>query len=69
MIIDSKFIKEKAFEYGAAVCGIAGVERFKEEDPKKNPVSICPKAKSVIGFGFYIPSGFYRAMEKDGGIL
>ncbi len=64
MNIDSKFIKEKALEYGAAVCGIAGIERFKDEDPKKNPVSICPKAKSVIGFGFYIPSGFYRAMEN-----
>lgn len=64
MILNSEYIKEKALEYGAAVCGIAGIERFKDEIPQKNPKSICPKAKSVIGFGFYVPSGFYRAMEN-----
>lgn len=63
MTITSEFIKEKAIEYGAAVCGIGGIERFSDEEPMKNPKSVCPKAKSVIGFGFYVPSGFYRSME------
>lgn len=64
MTVNSKYIKEKAREYGAAVCGISGIERFKDEPMIKNPLSVCPKAKSVIGFGFYVPSGFYRAMEN-----
>ena len=64
MVIDSKYIKEMAIKYGAAVCGIAGIDRFSDEIPKRNPKSVCPKAKSVIGFGFYVPSGLYRAMEN-----
>ena len=64
MSFDAKYIKEKAIEYGAAVCGIASVERFKNERPECNPASISPYAKSVIGIGFYVPSGFYRAMEN-----
>lgn len=64
MSFDSKYIKEKAIEYGAAVCGIASIDRFEGEVPERNPKSVCPKAKSVIGFGFYVPSGFYRAMEN-----
>lgn len=63
-MIKSEFIKQKAYEYGAAVCGIAGIDRFKDEAAERNPKSVCPKAKSVIGFGFYVPSGFYRAMEN-----
>ncbi|MGN0180352.1 MAG: 4Fe-4S binding protein [Monoglobaceae bacterium] len=62
--VNSKYIKEKAYEYGAAVCGIAEIDRFADEIPLRNPKSICPKAKSVIGFGFYVPSGLYRAMEN-----
>ena len=53
-----------AIKYGAAVCGIAGIDRFSDEIPERNPKSVCPKAKSVIGFGFYVPSGLYRAMEN-----
>lgn len=64
MVIDSKYIKEMAIKYGAAVCGIAGIDRFSDEIPERNPRSVCPKAKSVIGFGFYVPSGLYRAMEN-----
>jgi len=65
MLINSEFIKEKALEYGAAVCGISGIDRFENEPPIRNPKSVCPKAKSVIGFGFYVPIGFYRAMENQ----
>lgn len=64
MQINAEYIKQKAIEYGAAVCGISSVERFKNERPECNPASISPYAKSVIGFGFYVPSGFYRAMEN-----
>ena len=64
MELNSKIIKEKALEYGAAVCGIAGIDRFNDQPLAKSPKAICPAAKSVIGFGFYVPSGFYRAMEN-----
>ena len=64
MSVNAEYIKQKALEYGAAVCGVASVERFKDERPECNPASISPFAKSVIGFGFYVPSGFYRAMEN-----
>ena len=59
MAVDSRVIKEKAHEYGTAVCGIASIARFKDEQPVQNPVSVCPKAKSVIGFVFYVSIGFY----------
>lgn len=64
MVIDSKYIKEKAIEYGAAVCGIASIDRFSDQPLQKSPSAICPAAKSVIGFGFYVPSGLYRTMES-----
>lgn len=64
MSLTAELIKKKAYEYGAAVCGIASIERFNGERPECNPASISPYAKSVIGFGFYVPSGLYRAMEN-----
>lgn len=57
-------IKRKAEELGAAVCGIGDPELFREEDPQRNPFSILPKAKSIIGFGIRVPRGLYRAMEE-----
>lgn len=63
--MNAEYIKSKAIEYGAAVCGIGGIERFKNICPECNPISVLPWAKSVIGFGFYVPSGFYRAMENQ----
>jgi len=62
--LTSQYIKEKALEYGAAVCGIAGIDRFSDQPLLKDPKAVCPMAKSVIGFGFYVPSGLYRAMEN-----
>ena len=57
-------IKRKAKELGAAVCGIGDPELLRGEDPQRNPFSILPKAKSIIGFGFRIPRGLYRVMEE-----
>ena len=47
----AEFIKQKAKELGAAVCGIGNVELLRGEDPQRNPFSILPNAKSIIGFG------------------
>ena len=59
----AEFIKQKAKELGASVCGIGNVELLRGEDPQRNPFSILPNAKSIIGFGIKVPKGLYRAME------
>jgi hypothetical protein len=42
-------IKEKAKQLGAAVCGIGSI--YEENDPQRDPKSILPNAKCIIGFG------------------
>lgn len=60
----AEFIKEKAKEFGATICGIGNVELMRGDDPQHNPFSILPNAKSIIGFGIKVPRGLYNAMEK-----
>lgn len=60
-MLNSDIIKEKAQELGAAVCGIGRI--YKDEDPRHDPLIILPKAKCIIGFGFVVPKGIYKAME------
>lgn len=61
-MITSEFIKQKAKELGASVCGIGRV--YNEENLQKDPKMILPNAKCIIGFGFAIPKGIYKAMEQ-----
>lgn len=61
----SEYIKQKAKEFGATVCGIGNVELFRGDDPQRNPLSILPNAKSIIGFGIKVPRGLYNAMENE----
>ncbi len=63
--MNAEFIKQKAKELGAAVCGIGDPEMFRGDDPQHNPFSILPNAKSIIGFGIKIPRGLFRAMEDQ----
>ena len=60
----AEFIKKKAKEFGAAICGIGNVELFRGDDIQHNPFSILPNAKSIIGFGIKVPKGLYNAMES-----
>ncbi len=64
-MITSEYIKQKALEYGATVCGIGGLELFENEDIQRDPKMILPGAKCIIGFGFAVPQGLYRAMEEN----
>ncbi len=59
--LTSEMIKARAAELGAAVCGIGAV--YEESDPQRDPRMILPRAKCIIGFGFPVPRGMYRAME------
>ena len=61
-MLTSDLIKEKAKELGATICRIGRV--YEEENPQKDPRMILPKAKSIIGFGFAVPKGLYKAMER-----
>ena len=54
-------IKEKAKELGATVCGIGKV--YEEPNPQRDPKMILPNAKCIIGFGFAVPKGLYKAMD------
>ena len=60
----AEFIKKKALELGACICGIGNVELMRNEDPQRNPFSVLPNAKSIIGFGVKVPRGLYNAMER-----
>ena len=61
MKLTAEAIKKYAKELGAQVVGIGEV--YEEADPQRDPRSILPTAESVIGFGFAVPKGLYRAME------
>ena len=62
-MLNAEFIKQKAKEFGATICGIGNPELFKGDAPQRNPYSILPNAKSIIGFGIKIPRGLYSAMD------
>ena len=61
-MLTSAFIKEKARELGATVCGIGKI--YDEPDPQRDPRMILPNAKCIIGFGFAVPKGLYKAMKN-----
>ncbi len=61
-MLTSEWIKEKAKELGASVCGIG--QLYEEPDPQRDPRMILPKAKCIIGFGFAVPKGLYKAMKN-----
>lgn len=61
-MLTSLDIKKKAKELGATVCGIGRI--YQEPDPQRDPRSILPNAKCIIGFGFAVPKGLYKAMEQ-----
>ena len=61
-MLTSESIKTRARQLGASVCGIGPV--YDEADPRRDPRMILPAAKAIIGFGFAVPRGLYRAMEN-----
>lgn len=61
-MLTAEKIKEKAKELGATVCGIGKI--YEEKNPQRDPLKILPNAKCIIGFGFLIPKGIYKAMDN-----
>ena len=64
-MLTSAEIKKRAVELGATVCGIGDLALFVGEDPQRDPKMILPNAKCIIGFGFAVPRGLYKAMEEN----
>ena len=64
-MITAEFIKEKAKELGASICGIGNIELLRDEPIQRNPFQILPNAKCIIGFGFAVPKGIYKAMDRQ----
>ena len=50
MEITKKEIKERLYELGADLCGIAGVDRFGEAPEGYHPLDVLPSCQSVIVF-------------------
>lgn len=63
--MNAEFIKQKAKEFGASICGIGDVKLFEGDDIQHNPFSILPGAKSIIGFGIKVPRGLFTAMDRQ----
>ena len=61
-MLTSALIKDKAKELGATVCGIG--QLYEEPNLQRDPRAILPNAKCIIGFGFAVPKGLYKAMKN-----
>lgn len=61
-MLTAEMIKKRALELGASVCKIGRV--YEEENPQRDPRMILPNAKAIIGFGFAVPKGIYKAMNR-----
>jgi len=57
-------IKETARKFGADVVGIGDIRHFEGTIPERDPRSILPNAKCVIGLGFRVPRALFRAMAE-----
>ena len=62
-MFNAEYIKKKAHEFGATLCGIGDIKYYIGDNPQRNPLSILPNAKCIIGIGVRVPSGLYKAME------
>ena len=61
-MLTNEFIKKKAAELGASVCGIGKI--YDEPNPGRDPFNILPGAKCIIGFGFVVPRMLFNTMTR-----
>lgn len=57
----SETIKEIVYSFGAEVCGIAGIERFRNAPHGFHPTDILSGTESVIVFGKQFPKSVFEA--------
>jgi len=61
-MICAQYIKQKAKEFGAELVGIGDIKYFEGTNPQRDPKSILPAARCVIGFAFRVPRMLYQVM-------
>jgi len=49
---------------GLDMVGVASINGYEDVEPQWNPLSILPKAKSIIVFGKSIPRSYFRGIEE-----
>lgn len=59
-----EIIRAKVLEFGADICGFAGVERFTEAPAGFHPCDIFPECKSVIVLGKALPKGLFEVNPR-----
>ena len=59
-----KDIKEMAYQYGADVCGIGSIDRFKDVLGGYSPLDLFQQCKSVIALGIALPKGLYEVAPR-----
>lgn len=62
--LTAETVKNRAMALGADLVGIGSVSRWKDVPESENPLSIMPRAKSVICFGFRMHRGSLRGVEE-----
>ncbi len=55
--ISNKEVKEMMYSFGADLCGVASVDRFKDAPQGFHPLDVLPVCKSVISFAVRFPVG------------
>lgn len=63
-VLTSAMVKKAAMDLGADLVGIGSIDRWKDVPENENPLSIMPRAKSVICFGFRMHRGALRGVEE-----
>jgi len=64
MTLTSEWIKKRAAELGADLCGIGDIRRFEGSPAQRDPRQVLPDATCVIGFGFRVPKALYEQMAR-----
>ena len=62
--LTAELVKKTARELGADLVGIGGIKRWERVPDRENPISIMPRAKSVIGIAFRMQRGALRGVEE-----
>lgn len=64
MTISRDTLKQWAKSLDLDLVGVAGVAGYRDVEPQRNPLSILPKAKSIVVFGRSIPRSYFRGIEE-----
>lgn len=62
--VSKEYLRKIIIDYGAQVCGFAGIERFEDAPSGFHPSDIYSECKSVVAFGVSLPKGLYMVDSR-----